>query len=194
MGTTAPRGCAAWAPRTPGQRAEGRLAVEPRRPVRARDGPGGSTCARRRISRATARRSCAVWSASSAESSSSSTARIRAASRTYCETLIPCASAVRAIVVYARSANRIVVAWRAIGATLVRVEVFTRDSHSAVASPRSRWWKHHRLTQRAAGGSAPKGGGFYVGFVGPFGSESYAARRRLAAVDARCRRRRDRAS
>src|SRR5829696_7731384 len=42
----------------------------------------------------------------------------RAASRTYCETLIPCASAARAIVVYARSANRIVVACRATGGTV----------------------------------------------------------------------------
>src|SRR3954452_7773041 len=48
--------------------------------------------------------------------------------------------------------------------------------------------------QRAAGGSVPKGGGFYVGCVRPFGSESYAARRRLGAVDAGCRRRRDKAS
>ena len=66
------------------------------RPSLARSGPGRSTSARRRTSRAMASRSWAVG-ASSAESSSSRAAR-RGPASTYFETLIPCESAARAIV------------------------------------------------------------------------------------------------
>ena len=99
-----------------------------------RGGPGGSTSARRRTSRAMASRSWAVCKASSAESSSSSTARIRAASRTYCETLIPWESAARAIVVYARSAKRIVVACRATDGTLPAARAPAADNVRSTAS------------------------------------------------------------